>query len=123
MELIRLIDLQAMPWQPHPTVAGILTKIIESRATNALGDALLGQVLPGGAIPWHIHENASETAYFVQGLGKLLYAPNETERDAPLEVMIMPGCALTVQAGVWHSVLNTSAEPMIIFAFHTPPTF
>lgn len=123
MSLISLVDLQDAPWQPHPAVAGLLIKIIESQATHPLMDALIAQVLPGGSIPWHVHETASETVYLVAGTGKLLYAPSEVERVSPREAALPSGSALTVQAGVWHSVLNVGDVPLILFAVHTPPTF
>lgn len=123
MELIRLLDLETMPWQPHPTIAGIQTKVIQNGAADRLADVLLAKVLPGGQISWHVHENASETAYLVQGQGTLLYCADESQRNTPSEAVLVPGSALKVEAGVQHCVLNTGDEPLILFAFHTPPTF
>lgn len=123
MDHLHLIDLPNIPWQPHPTLAGVLTKVVENRASHPLADVLLAQVLPGGSIPWHVHEQASETVYLVQGTGCILYAPAPDQLQTPSEAVLSTGAALTVQAGVWHSVVNSGAEPLILFAFHTPPTF
>jgi mannose-6-phosphate isomerase-like protein (cupin superfamily) len=121
MDMLHLSQLEDLPWQPHPTIAGVLTKVFEGCAQNPLADALLAQVAPQGTIPWHVHEKASETAYIVAGNGVLLYAP-DAEHLQPLEAVVSVGCAFTVQAGVWHSVQNREREPLILFAFHTPPT-
>ena len=122
MDMLHLSQLEDLPWQPHPTIAGVLTKVFEGRAQNPSADALLAQVVPQGAIPWHVHEQASETAYLVAGKGTLLYAEDKEQMQTPLEAALTVGCAFTIRAGVWHSVLNRDAEPLILFAFHTPPT-
>lgn len=121
--MIHLTRLPDMPWQPHPTLAGVQTKVFEGREQHPLADSLMAQVLPGGTIGWHVHSASDETAYVIQGSGTLLYAPDETRRETPLEAALTAGCALTVAAGVWHSMLNTGDEPLILFAFHVPPTF
>jgi mannose-6-phosphate isomerase-like protein (cupin superfamily) len=123
MDMLHLAQLQDVPWQPHPTIAGVLTKIFENKAGNPQADVLLAQVAPDGKIPWHVHESARETAYVIQGQGVILCAPDQAAQPAAQESPLTPGCALTVQAGTWHSVLNTAQEPLILFAFHVPPTF
>jgi mannose-6-phosphate isomerase-like protein (cupin superfamily) len=123
MDMLHLIQLQDVPWQPHPTIAGVQTKIFENKASNPEADVLMALVAPDGKIPWHVHESARETAYVLQGQGVILCAPDKEHLQMAQESPLAAGCALTVQVGVWHSVLNTSAEPLILFAFHTPPTF
>lgn len=122
MDMLHLVQLQDVPWQAHPTIAGVMTKVVENRASLPQADALLAQVAPGGAIPWHVHEVASETVYVVQGEGVILCAPAKDETQSALEAPIAQGSALTVRAGVWHSVVNRGKEPIILFAFHVPPT-
>lgn len=122
MDMFHFVQLQDVPWQAHPTITGVLTKVFENRDSQPLCDALLAQVIPGGKIPWHVHETASETAYVVQGSGRLLCAADETQLEACQQVELAPGAALTVRPGFWHSVLNTGDGPLILFAFHTPPT-
>ncbi|MEP7288276.1 MAG: cupin domain-containing protein [Chloroflexota bacterium] len=121
MDTPHILDLEQDSWQPHPTVAGVLTKTIESRMTHPYADALLAKVIVGGEIPWHVHETASKTAYILQGTGTLLFAETAMH-EAPSEATLKPGVALTIPGGWWHSVVNTGDEPLILFAFHTPPT-
>ena len=122
MDMLHFVQFQDVPWQAHPTITGVLTKVFESRDSHPLCDALLAQVIPGGKIPWHVHEAASETAYVVQGTGTLLCAPDKTQLETCQHVELAPWAALTVRSGVWHSVLNTGDSALILFAFHTPPT-
>ncbi len=120
--MLRLVQLQAIPWQTHPSLVGVQTKVFENRDSHPLADTLLAQVMPGGKIPWHVHTAANETAYVLQGSGLLLYAQDADHREMSLEAVLTMGCALTIQAGVWHSILNTADEPLLLFAFHVPPT-
>src|SRR5215831_20727555 len=119
MEMLHIVQFADIPWQAHPTIAGVLTKVFENRDSHGLCDALLAQVAPGGKIPWHVHETASETAYVVQGTGTILCAPAQGQVDNCQQTALTPSTALTVRSGVWHSVLNTGDEPLIMFAFHT----
>ena len=124
MDMFRVMQFQDVPWQAHPTITGVMTKVFENRDTQPLCDALLAQVFPGGKIPWHVHAAESETAYVVQGTGTLLCAPENTQSalDNCQRADLVPAMALTVRSGVWHSVLNSGDAPLILFAFHTPPT-
>src|SRR5438477_2494284 len=122
MDMLQLARLQDLPWQAHPTIAGVMTKVFENRDSHPQADVLLAQVAPDGKIPWHVHETASETAYVVQGEGVVMCAPDQDHLQTPLEAPLSQGSVLTVRAGVWHSVLNRGTEPLILFAFHVPPT-
>src|SRR5947207_14708444 len=79
MDILHSVNLEQIPWQPHPTIPGVLTKIFENRASPPYADVMLAQVAVGGAIPWHVHENASETAYVLQGEGTLIYARDKSQ--------------------------------------------
>ncbi|MEO8608114.1 MAG: cupin domain-containing protein [Chloroflexota bacterium] len=114
-------DLNVMHWQSHPVVSSVLTKVFENEASHPLADVLVAQVEVGGEIPWHVHENASETAYVLLGEGILKYAESD-QRTNPSEADLKPGFALTIPGGWWHTVLNTGITPLELFAFHTPPT-
>lgn len=123
MDMLHIMQLEGVSWQPHPTIEGVLTRVFENRASHPLCDVLMGQIAPGGKIPWHIHDAASETAYVIQGHGTIFYTLDNTQFEASERGELAPGVAITVAQQVWHSVLNTGNEPMILFAFHTPPTF
>jgi mannose-6-phosphate isomerase-like protein (cupin superfamily) len=98
-----------------------MTKVFENQSTHPLADVLVAYIEPGGAIPWHVHEDASETAYVLIGEGVLKYAEPD-KRDSPSEANLRVGVALTIPGGWWHTVLNTGTTPLELFAFHTPPT-
>ena len=87
-------DLTLLDWQSHPTIKSVLTKVFENAVTHPLADALLAQVEVGGDIPWHVHEQASETAYALVGEGILRYAESD-KRDHPSEAQLKTGMALT----------------------------
>jgi mannose-6-phosphate isomerase-like protein (cupin superfamily) len=123
MDDLHIVDLTQMPWQPHPTIAGVLTKIFENRASHHHADVLLVKIAAGGAIPWHVHENASETAYVLSGNAKLICARNANQFDTAVESKFAEGIATTIPVGMWHSVQNSGDEPLLAFAFHTPATF
>ena len=119
----RIVDLNQLPWQAHPTLAGVQTRILETAATHGQADVMVGQIAVGGSIPWHVHANASETAYVLQGKGVFLYVEAQADTDSAPSVEVAQGMMMTVHAGWWHAVRNTGDEPLILYAFHTPPTF
>jgi mannose-6-phosphate isomerase-like protein (cupin superfamily) len=119
----RIVDLNQLPWQAHPTLAGVHTRIVENRATHGQADVMAGQIAVGGTIPWHVHAEASETAIVLQGKGTIQYTQSKTDADSAPSVEITQGTIVTLHAGWWHCVNNTGDEPMILYAFHTPPTF
>jgi mannose-6-phosphate isomerase-like protein (cupin superfamily) len=118
----RVQNLPLLEWQPHPTLQGVMTKVLENRATHGLADVLVAQVAPGGEIPWHVHENASETAYVLSGEGVIQYAPAD-DRDHPVTIDLKVAAVLTIPPTWWHRVYNSGETPLELFAFHTPPTF
>jgi mannose-6-phosphate isomerase-like protein (cupin superfamily) len=121
MDQLHIQDLNALDWKAHPFVSGVMTKIFENQSTHPLADVLVAHVESGGEIPWHVHESASETAYVLVGEGVLKYAEPD-KRDNPFEAPLKVGVALTIPGGWWHTVLNTGAMALELFAFHTPPT-
>ena len=121
MDHPRIQDLSVLDWQTHPVVTKVLTKVFENKATHPLADVLVAHVETGAEIPWHVHDDASETAYVLVGEGVLKYAEAD-KRDNPSQADLKVGVALTIPGGWWHSVLNTGATPLELFAFHTPPT-
>src|SRR5438046_1497907 len=98
MDELHIVNLEQIPWQPHPTIPGVLTKVFENRASHPHVDVMLAQVAVGGAIPWHVHENASETAYVLKGEGKLIYARDKSQVETPSEARFAEGIASTTPA-------------------------
>ncbi len=62
MNKLRVIDLEELPWQPHPTIGTIMTRVVETAATHPQADVLVANVAPSGAIPWHVHEHSQSTS-------------------------------------------------------------
>jgi mannose-6-phosphate isomerase-like protein (cupin superfamily) len=122
MDQPHIQDMNQVEWQPHPTIQGVLTRVFENHVVNPLVDVLVGRVSVSGEIPWHVHDNASETAYVLTGEGILKYAAPD-QRDTVSEAPLQAGVALTIPSGWWHMVSNTGSAPLELFAFHSPPTF
>jgi mannose-6-phosphate isomerase-like protein (cupin superfamily) len=122
MKQPRIFNIEQMEWQPHPKVAGVATKVLENEASHPHADVFIGKVAVGGAIPWHVHETALETVYVVQGRG-LLRCAQTSDGEVSAEDEMRVGVVMTVPAGLWHTVLNEGDEPLLLYAFHTPPTF
>lgn len=122
MDQPRIQDMDRVEWQAHPTLQGVVTKVFENHLHNPLVDVLIARVAVSSEIPWHAHDQASETAYVLMGQAILKYAaPNQ--RDAIFESPLQAGVALTIPIGWWHSVLNVGTVPLELFALHSPPTF
>jgi mannose-6-phosphate isomerase-like protein (cupin superfamily) len=99
-----------------------MTKVFENRLHNPLVDVLIASVAVSNEIPWHVHDEASETAYVLAGQGILKYAAPH-QRDVTAETPLHPGVVLTIPSGWWHMVVNVGVSSLELFAFHSPPTF
>jgi mannose-6-phosphate isomerase-like protein (cupin superfamily) len=115
-------DMNQVEWQAHPTLQGVMTKVFENHLHNPLVDVLIAKVAVSGEIPWHVHDQASETAFVLTGQGILKYAAPD-QHDTVTEVPLHPGVALTIPSGWRHMVVNVGAIPLELFALHSPPTF
>jgi mannose-6-phosphate isomerase-like protein (cupin superfamily) len=113
------IDFAALPWQPHPTIPGIVVRVFQNQAAFAPTDMLIARVAAGGQIPWHVHPVDTEIAYVLQGAGVLYSAETEAHEPAS-ETPMNPDSGVIIPPRLWHAVQNTSAEEMIIVAVHTP---
>ena len=70
----------------------------------------------GGSLPEHRHDKTEELAYFISGEGTArLYVDGE-----PQDVSVGPGYVWYNPRGVWHSVVNTGDEPLVL-VFATIP--
>jgi mannose-6-phosphate isomerase-like protein (cupin superfamily) len=122
MDQPHIQDMDRVEWQVHPTLQGVVTKVFENHLHNPLVDVLVARVSVSSEIPWHVHDQASETAYVLMGQGILRYAASD-QRDPVFEAPLQAGVALTIPSGWWHMVSNTGSAPLELFAFHSPPTF
>jgi mannose-6-phosphate isomerase-like protein (cupin superfamily) len=118
----RIVDLNAMQWQAHPTIDGVTTRIVETAASHGQADVLMAKVEPSGGIAWHVHERAAETVLVIEGQGVLLFSATST-LVSQRKLDLRTGCVVTIPAGFWHSVMNMGDVPLLLFGFHTPPTF
>jgi mannose-6-phosphate isomerase-like protein (cupin superfamily) len=108
--LFRSADLE---WRPHPALPGIQLKALQTRNTAAPASVSLVEVAVGGEIVPHLHEQAFETAYLLDGDAVLTLPSGEHP--------IASGDGVTVPPGTLHSLRNTGPRPCRILAFHLPP--
>lgn len=105
-------DVNTTEWTDHPQFAGIRVKGLEGRATHPAFSIMLVQLAPGSAIPMHIHEIETETAYVMTGEGVLTIEGVETH--------LKPGMGVTVRPGTQHNVRCTGSVPLEVLAIHSP---
>jgi mannose-6-phosphate isomerase-like protein (cupin superfamily) len=122
LSALHVFGPEQVSWQLHPTVPNLLMKVFENRE-NALGyDAVLVQVLPGNIIGWHVHAEANETVYIVQGTGEIYGVADEAAQVNAAATPLVVGTVVTIPKTIRHSVINTGSESLIIVAFHSPAT-
>lgn len=113
------IDFDQLNWQPHPSIQGIEVKLLQNPMEFSPVDIMIARIVPGGEIPWHVHESNSEIAYVLQGEGTLYCAANK-QQDTTTQTAMSAGSAVSIPPGLWHSVRNIGEAELIIFASHTP---
>lgn len=116
MQSPEILNFSEFTWMPHPTIAGIDSKLFQNPAAYAPTDVLLVRVRAGGTIPWHVHEKDSEIAYVLQGDG-VLYSTESEQHEQVTEQKVTAGSAMIVPPQTWHSLV--SETEMLIFALHT----
>lgn len=114
MTRIRSIDTNTFAYSIDTRFPTISIKLLETRETHAHASVIMAQVQPGAEIPRHVHAAEVETAFVLSGTGKLMSATDE--------IHFSMGVLATIPAGVEHWVINDGDQPLVIFAFHTPPT-
>src|SRR5262245_44015700 len=107
-------DTNALDWTEHPQFAGLLIKLLESRATHPHLSMMLVRLAAGGVIGTHVHATETETAYVLAGHGVLKLG------DAD-EVVMEPGRGVSVPPGLYHSLHNHGDTPLELLAIHAPP--
>ncbi len=76
---------------------------------DGMNKIMKGRLVPGASIGLHTHEADSETMYFLEGTGKLLY-----DNEEP--IALAPGACHYCPKGHSHSVINDSDADLIFFA-------
>ena len=84
MPKVHSFDANALDWTAHPQFAGLLIKVLESRATHPHMSMMLVRLAAGGVISTHVHATETETAYVLAGRGVLKLGDND-------EVVMEPG--------------------------------
>jgi mannose-6-phosphate isomerase-like protein (cupin superfamily) len=114
MPKVHSFDANAIDWTAHPQFAGLLIKVLESRATHPHMSMMLVRLAVGGVISTHVHATETETAYVLAGRGVLKLGDND-------EVVMEPGRGVSVPPGLDHSLHNRGDVPLELLAIHAPP--
>jgi oxalate decarboxylase/phosphoglucose isomerase-like protein (cupin superfamily) len=93
---------------------GIIKPLIATDNTEG-GDCSLMHVIlfPGKGHDRHNHPGSDEILYILSGRGDQMIDDGEPKP-------VVPGDAVWIPKGVFHSTLNTSYEPMVILAVYAP---
>lgn len=113
MKTPHLFQTDEVEWQPHPTLPGIRLKSLQNRAVSSLASVSLVEVAVGGEIVPHMHQEAHETAYLLEGTAVLTLPSGEE--------VLKSGDGVTVPPQTVHSLRNTGDGPCRILAVHMPP--
>ena len=113
MQVPNIVTIEAVAWEPHPRFAALQVKVLESKATHPHASVMLVKVEMGGVIPEHIHAIETETAHMLAGQAVLMVDGQD--------YAFVAGTNVSIPCGASHSVRNTGAEPLLIYALHTPP--
>lgn len=104
VEVVHLVDVE-----PIELPGGSWSRMLAKGERSSLGYSVF---TPGTALQPVCHET-EEVAYVVAGTGEL-----RLDEEA---IAFGEGDALTIPAGVWHAVVNTGAEDMVmVFGFPHP---
>ena len=104
VDIVNLADVE-----PIELPGGSWSRMLAKGERSSLGYSVF---TPGTALQPVCHET-EEVAYVVSGSGEL-----RLDGDA---VAFGPGDALRIPAGIWHAVVNTGAEDVVmVFGFPHP---
>ena len=98
----------------HPTQEGVFMKHFFGSADNECLNNLEVRIIPGYMIAPHIHENASEFFYAVEGTGEFL----DGEEWKPFK----KGDAFKAPKGMQHGIKNVGNETLVLFSTFSPAT-
>ena len=99
----------------HPAHEGVFVKHFFSKdETNGCLNNLEVIIVPGFQIAPHIHDNAGEFFYVVEGEGEFL--------DNTEWLPIKKGDAFQAPIGTTHAIKNTGRATLVLFSTFSPPT-
>lgn len=106
-------DLDALPWNAHPTFRGVhLKHLVTGASTGGALSAHLVRVEGGCCLEEHVHADKLELHEVVQGAGRCALAGRTVRYE--------PGACGLIPAGVAHSVRADDAEDLFILAKFSP---
>jgi oxalate decarboxylase/phosphoglucose isomerase-like protein (cupin superfamily) len=95
--------------------------LLMDRADAATSEAFFVILEPGEAPPFHVHPDAEQVFYVLEGTAEMTVR----EPDGPATVALMPGDFVRTPPGLYHAVRNTGAGRftyLSIDCFTGPPT-
>ena len=98
----------------HPKESGVHMKHFFSSADNDRLNNLEVTIDPGCQISPHVHDNASEFYYVVEGAGEFLIDGQWTP--------VAEGNAMKAPLGEEHGLKNTGSTAFILLSTFSPPT-
>ncbi|MDP3098105.1 MAG: cupin domain-containing protein [Syntrophales bacterium] len=106
-------DTAGGEWKPHPRFAGAFVLPLIAAAHNPGLTVSLVRLMPGAALPVHVHQNSIETFYVLRGIGVC--------RVGESECKIKPGWLGYAPPVIEHSIRNTGDEPLEAISIFNPP--
>ena len=111
-----VVDQTALEWEGWDDPAAVdpsalRWKLLISGERGPSGGLVtgVGQIAPGGVLPWHHHE-PEETYYVVSGRGHVEIDGVRTD--------VSPGTAVFIPSNAWHTLRCAGAEPLVfVFTF------
>ena len=98
----------------HPTQEGVFMKHFFAKGeTDGRLNNLEVNIAPGFQIAPHVHEDAGEYYYVVDGQGEFL--------DNVDWIPIKKGDAFKASMGITHGVKNTGDDTLVLFSTFSPP--
>ncbi len=106
-------DANTTAWTQHPQFPEIQIKSLETRATHPHASMMLVEIAAGGVIEPHVHPIETETAFVLRGEAVLTVEGTD--------IALKPYTGASIPPGKTHSLRNTGAGTLELFAIHTPP--
>ncbi|MEJ2066379.1 MAG: cupin domain-containing protein [Deltaproteobacteria bacterium] len=113
--MLKDIQVNDMPWEPHPGFKALLMKKLLSYEQDDIDlSIVLVRVKRGAEIPAHAHEQ-HDIAYHIEGKGKMWI-------EGTGDVDVRPGTFLQIPAGLKHQPHDIE-EDILVFEIYYPHLF